>query len=274
MTEALDEPSGDTSDARRLTWLRRLVWVVLLAGVVAFLVEGADKPPDPFLVPDDTGAEAASGPVSSGGPEEQGPSLGGAADAAPTTTTTTTGSTGGATRTPTTGTSSRPATAATPAVGTPAPTAAPTMPAPGPPPPAPILASRRPLAGFDEIAFRITASGGGVTDGVAMLADDSASRSQGLMEQTDLRGYDAMVFRFPSPDNRGFYMRNTRIPLSIAFFDVSGRFVSSADMEPCPDEVEKCPTTFAEGPYVHAIEAAKGELPRLGIGPGSTLSFP
>lgn len=270
MTEALDEPSDEAPDARRLTWLRRSVWVVLLAGVVAFLVEGADNPPDPFLVPEDTGAEAASGPGSPDGPEE--PSGAGVVDTAPTTTIA--GPPSGLDATPTTGSSSRPATATTPAVGAPAPTPAPTTPAPAPPPPAPTVPSRRPLAGFDEVAFRITAPGGRVTDGVAMLADDGASRSQGLMEQTDLRGYDAMIFRFPGPSNGGFYMRNTRIPLSIAFFDVGGRFVSSADMEPCPDEIEDCPTTFADGPYVHAIEVAKGDLPGLGIGPGSTLSFP
>jgi uncharacterized membrane protein (UPF0127 family) len=69
-------------------------------------------------------------------------------------------------------------------------------------------------------------------------------------------------------------MRNTLIPLSIAFFDAGGRFVSSADMEPCPDEVEDCPTTGADGPYLHAIEVAQGDLPGLGIGPGADLSFP
>lgn len=270
MTESVDEPSGEATDARRLTWLRRLVWVVLVAGIVAFLVEGADKPPDPFLVPEETGAEAASGPASPDGPEE--PGSAGVADTAPATTTAAPAD--GPTESPPTERSSSPTSPTTPAMTAPAPTPAPTTPPPAPPPPAPALPSRRPLPGFDEVAFRITAPGGKVTDGVAMLADDSASRSQGLMEQTDLRGYDAMVFRFPSPSNGGFYMRNTRIPLSIAFFDVGGRFVSSADMEPCPDEVEDCPTTFAEGPYVHAIEVAKGDLPRLGIGPGSTLSFP
>ncbi len=106
-----------------------------------------------------------------------------------------------------------------------------------------------------------------------MLADDSATRSQGLMEQTDLRGYDGMIFRFPSPTTGRFFMRNTRIPLSIAFFDADGRFVSSADMQPCPDDVDRCPTYGADRPYVHAIEVPLGGLDRLGIGPGSVLSL-
>ncbi|MDP9420258.1 MAG: hypothetical protein M3P53_08960, partial [Actinomycetota bacterium] len=41
----------DAADEARLVWLRRAVWAVLLAGVLAFLVQGADNPPDPLLVP-------------------------------------------------------------------------------------------------------------------------------------------------------------------------------------------------------------------------------
>lgn len=260
MTEPVNEPSEGPD--RRLTWARRLVWVVLLVGIVAFLVKGANNPPDPFLVPEESGAEAASGPPS-GGAEE------------PAASSTTTASTA-----PAPAVANDPPT--TPATGpepprrpTPSTTSAVVRPAPTPVPPAtsPAAPSRRPLPGFDEVAFRISGSPG-VTNGVALLADDGASRRQGLMDQTDLRGYDAMVFRFPSPTEGSFYMRNTLIPLSIAFFDASGRFVSSTDMEPCPDEVEDCPTYGPDGPYVHAIEVAQGDLGRLGIGSGSVLSFP
>ncbi|MBW3645820.1 MAG: DUF192 domain-containing protein [Actinobacteria bacterium] len=250
-------------------WLRRGVWLVLALGVLALLVRGADGPPDPYLVPadaDDAGtveeAELSAGAAVV--PEDDG-------EGAP----------------------APPATAAAPGeVPEPAvPTTAP--PGPGPsgtsPPPSTTIASappppvatsapapapaRRPLPGFGETDFRITA-GGRTFDGVALLADDGPSRSQGLMEQTDLRGYDAMVFRFDSPSKGEFYMRNTRIPLSIAFFDAEGRFVSSADMEPCPDEVRRCPTYGAARPYLHAIEVPAGDLGRMGIGPGAVLSFP
>lgn len=266
------DPTGDDQapDRRRLSWLRRLVWVVLAAGVLAFLVEGANQPPDPYLVPEDTGAEAAPGQLRTQTQDEPAHS-GTSSSTAPTTASTTVSPPAAPTTTPapTTEASSSPTSPPSSAMtgATPAPAPAPTTTALAAPAP-------RPLAGFDEVAFRITGPGKEVTDGLALLADDGASRSQGLMEQTDLRGYDAMIFRFPSPSAGRFYMRNTRIPLSIAFFDASGRFVSSVDMEPCPDEVEDCPTYGAEGPYVHAIEVAQGDLPRLGIGPGSVLSFP
>ena len=270
-------------DRRRLTWLRRGVWAVLALGVLAFLIKGANNPEDPVLVPAGDEAEVQSGDSSGVDPPAPLPDLGEAMSpgdrrlqealdglANMTTTTTTTPSTPTSAPTvPTPGASPPPATV-DPPPSSPAPGAVPgpgREPAPGPSDP-----DRRPLEGFDDIAFRVSGPSGAF-DGVAMLADDSATRSQGLMEQTDLRGYDGMIFRFPSPATGRFFMRNTRIPLSIAFFDADGRFVSSADMQPCPDDVDRCPTYGADRPYVHAIEVPLGGLDRLGIGPGSVLSF-
>lgn len=135
-------------------------------------------------------------------------------------------------------------------------------------------AERRPLEGFAEVAVRISPEASAAAVWCAMLADDPATRSQGLMEQEDLRGYDGMLFRFPEPTEGRFFMRNTRIPLSIAFFAADGTFVSAADMEPCPDDVERCPTYGPDGPYLHALEVAQGDLAAMGVGPGSVLSLP
>ncbi|MDQ3462747.1 MAG: DUF192 domain-containing protein [Actinomycetota bacterium] len=261
---AAGNAGGDARADRRVTWARRGVVVVLLAGVLAFLVEGADQPADPVLVPAGEQAEARAN--ESAAPLESGAGRSPAAGPSTTASTSTTSSSTPA-----------PATLARPDDGRPAST----LPAPGPrhiaPPPstatAPPPPARRPLAGFDEVAFRITGAGGAF-DGVALLADDQRSRNQGLMEQRDLRGYDGMVFRFDGPSTGRFYMRNTLIPLSIAFFDAGGRFVSATDMVPCPDEVEECPRYPADRPYVHAIEVPSGGLARLGIGPGAVLSFP
>ena len=92
------------------------------------------------------------------------------------------------------------------------------------------------------------------------------------MEVTDLAGYDGMVFRWSSPVTERFWMKKTRIALSIAFFDSAGRLVSAADMEPCPDSVTDCPLTGAAGPYTDAIEVPKGALGALGAVSGSTLT--
>jgi uncharacterized membrane protein (UPF0127 family) len=133
---------------------------------------------------------------------------------------------------------------------------------------------RSPIEGFDEVAFSIAPEGAEASVWCALLADRPELRQQGLMDQDDLGGYEAMVFRFESPSTARFTMRDTRIPLSIAFFDEDGAFVSSRDMDPCPPGTVDCPAYAAEGPFLSALEVAQGDLPELGIGPGSHLSFP
>lgn len=279
MSAPADRPEpqepAETSIDSRIRWARRGVWVVLLLGVVSFLVRGADNPDDPSLGSADVAAGARSR-VSTDDPAAPTTSTSAVApDSGGSSTTSAPGST------PPSGSDSGPPagrSAATPPAMDPGPTPTVLVPAPVPGPgPAPTPVGnpdRRPLEGFAEVVFRVTAPGGGTYDGMAMLADTPATRRQGLMEQTDLRGYDGMIFRFQSANTGGFWMRNTLIPLSIAFFDVNGRFLSSADMEPCPPEPADCPSTGPGVPYFHAIEVAKGDLGRLGIGPGSVLSFP
>jgi uncharacterized membrane protein (UPF0127 family) len=127
------------------------------------------------------------------------------------------------------------------------------------------------LRGLREVAFRVTGPDGVPTfDGCAQLADTPATRGQGLMGQRTLGGYDAMVFRFDGPSTGGFYMFRTLLPLSIAFIGEDGGVVSTADMEPCPAaEPSACPSVFATGPYVHAVEVEQGGLPARGIVPRS-----
>jgi uncharacterized membrane protein (UPF0127 family) len=134
-------------------------------------------------------------------------------------------------------------------------------------------AGRQPLAGFAEAAFEVRTPEGRVLDWCALLAATEAAREQGLMEQEDLRGYDGMLFRFDQPTDARFYMFHTLIPLSIAFFDESGAYVSQADMPVCTaDDPGSCPTYPAAERYVHALEVPKGALGRLGIGPGTTIA--
>ena len=135
-----------------------------------------------------------------------------------------------------------------------------------PPPTAP---GRAPLAGYTETAFRV-APGPGLTH-CALLADTEAKRQRGLMGRRDLAGYDGMLFVFPTDTSRTFYMRNTPIPLSIAWFDANGRFLGGTDMTPCPDRVG-CPTYASPRAYRQALEVAKGGLGALGIGAGTHIT--
>ena len=135
---------------------------------------------------------------------------------------------------------------------------------------------RAPFGDFDEIAFRIEGGSGeevaarAAAVRCALLAETAAQQGQGLMSRTDLGGYDGMIFRFSADSTVAFYMKDTPLPLTIAFFDGAGRFVSSTDMSPCIHQ-PSCPTYPAARPYRYALEVQQGAMPRLGAGPGTRL---
>lgn len=134
---------------------------------------------------------------------------------------------------------------------------------------------RRPLDGFGQAAVTITGPDGDTCTACLLLADTAATRQQGLMEVTDpgLGGFDGMLFRYDAPVDGAFWMRNTRLPLSIAYLDERGSFVSSTDMAPCPDATADadCPRYPAEGPFTFAVEVPQGGLADLLLVKGSTL---
>lgn len=132
--------------------------------------------------------------------------------------------------------------------------------------------ARRALAGFGEIGFRVDGAGAAATLRCALLADSPEQQAKGLMGVTDLGGYDGMIFRFATTTTGSFYMKDTPMPLSIAWFDASGRFVSLSDMQPCLNQ-PTCPLYSAAGPYRYALEVPKGSLGRLSVGPGTTITF-
>jgi uncharacterized membrane protein (UPF0127 family) len=135
------------------------------------------------------------------------------------------------------------------------------------------LATRTPIAGFRTANFTITPAGGAPEGHCGMLADSDDQRGRGLMGEEDLRGYDGMLFLFPQDVNALFYMANVKFPLSVAFFDGNGNYVSNADMDVCPLASDVCPRYGAIGPYRYAIETAKGGLTGLHIGAGSALAI-
>lgn len=105
----------------------------------------------------------------------------------------------------------------------------------------------------------------------ALLAWTPALRSRGLMGQHSLDGFAGMVFTWPAASTARFYMKDTPLPLSIAWFDGKGRFVGSANLPPCPARVTTCPTYGPKAPYQIALEVPEGGLAGLGIGPGSVM---
>jgi len=128
------------------------------------------------------------------------------------------------------------------------------------------------VPGFGEVSFTVRPAGAAAPSAgpyCALLAETTAQVQRGLMGRSDLAGYDGMVFRFPEDSSAGFYMQDVPVPLTVAWFDAQGRFVSSADMATCPDV--NCPTYRPAGPYRFALEVLSGGLGRLAVGPGSVL---
>ncbi len=128
-------------------------------------------------------------------------------------------------------------------------------------------AVRGSVEGFGDVGFRMD---GSATVRCALLAKTAQQKEQGLMHRRDLAGYDGMLFDFETEYTGSFWMKETPLPLSIAWFDTSGRFVSATDMEPCLGQTQ-CPSYAARGPYRYALEVPKGGLAALGVRPGSRL---
>lgn len=128
--------------------------------------------------------------------------------------------------------------------------------------------------GFTTIEARITSADGEVCEVCMWLADDGAERARGLMGVTDLGAASGMVFRYAEPTQSRFYMFQTPTPLSIAWFDAGGEYVSSTDMEPCLDTpASDCALYSADGEYEIAVEVVEGGLEPLGIGPGAQVEL-
>lgn len=126
-------------------------------------------------------------------------------------------------------------------------------------------------AGAEGTALRIKATDGKEQEVCVLVADDVEERRRGLMEVTDLGEHAGMAFLFQEDAESGFWMRNTPMPLTVAYYDAANRFVSSADMEPCTD-TPGCPGYKPARPYRTAVEVPRGKAPGLGIGPGSSIA--
>lgn len=116
-----------------------------------------------------------------------------------------------------------------------------------------------------------TARDGEVIGSCLLLADRASLRSQGLMAVTDLGPFDGMLFAYDATSDGGYWMRNTPMPLSIAWIAPDGAVVATADMEPCLDPGATCPSTRPGGDYRWAIEVPQGGLAALGLVEGARL---
>jgi uncharacterized membrane protein (UPF0127 family) len=98
------------------------------------------------------------------------------------------------------------------------------------------------------------------------LADDPQERRKGLMGIEELPADQGMAFVWPGPVDSTFWMKDTLVPLSVAFVDESGYVIDVLDMQPC--ETDACPSYGIDEPFVLAIEANLGWFDEHGVGAG------
>jgi uncharacterized membrane protein (UPF0127 family) len=89
------------------------------------------------------------------------------------------------------------------------------------------------------------------------------------MRRDSMPADHGMIFVFDKPQNVGFYMKNTRIPLDIVFVDEGGGVIAIKQMKPYD-----LSTTFADGPAKWAIELNKGAAADAGLKVGDKLQVP
>lgn len=103
------------------------------------------------------------------------------------------------------------------------------------------------------------------------VADDPEARLQGLMWREALPENTGMLFAFKEPQSLTFWMKNTKIPLEIMFFDGDGTFVNSFLMPPCTGD--PCDKYTSASLAQYALEMSPGFRTTNGIGVGWKLDM-
>lgn len=108
----------------------------------------------------------------------------------------------------------------------------------------------------------------------AEFAETPAQRERGLMFRTVMPEDAGMLFIYPAEQEGGFWMYNTRIPLSIAYADGEGVIFQIREMQPCESPYASlCPTYPAQRPFRYALEVNQGYFARRGIGVGARIEY-
>ena len=128
-----------------------------------------------------------------------------------------------------------------------------------------------PPVGFDLVAARVTEPDGTVCELCLWLADSAEQRNRGLMGVTVLDPADGMAFHYSAPHSTRFWMKDTPLALSIAFYGPDGAFMDSFDMEPCV--TASCARYPTPTDFLIAVETYRGGLDELGMRAGSTLEL-
>lgn len=105
------------------------------------------------------------------------------------------------------------------------------------------------------------------------IAVTDAQRARGLMFRDHLDAGRGMLFVHPDQRPLAYWMKNTRIPLDIFYFDAQRKLVSVAKDTPACDLGDACPPFRSDGPAMYVLELNAGVATRLHVKKGDTLQF-
>lgn len=103
------------------------------------------------------------------------------------------------------------------------------------------------------------------------IADAEELRSFGLMYRKDIPFEYGMLFVFPTPGIRSFWMKNTFVELDIAFINSEGIIIDIQRMEPC--QGPNCPIYTIYKPFKYALEVKAGFFERYGFSEGAKIEW-
>lgn len=100
----------------------------------------------------------------------------------------------------------------------------------------------------------------------AEVVATETERQQGLMFRESMAQNEGMIFLFGAPAGVCMWMKNTLIPLSVAFIDDDGKIVNIENMKP-----QSLESHCSKKPVRYALEMNEGWFKQKNIKPGSTI---
>ena len=105
------------------------------------------------------------------------------------------------------------------------------------------------------------------------VANDDAERARGLMHRDAMAEGSGMLFVHDAEEPQAYWMKNTRIPLDILYFDDARKLVAQQrDVPPC-SLGDACPSYPSNEPARYVLELNAGQAARLSLQDGAELRF-
>lgn len=137
------------------------------------------------------------------------------------------------------------------------------------PPIAPISApSAKPVTGAAQPRLETIKLYLGAAELTVEVADENLERQAGMMHRTTMPKNEGMLFVFPRPHQTGFWMKNTTVPLSIAYIDRASRVIEIYDLHPLNTQPVESRSTRVQ----YALEVNQGWFAKNGIQPGTVIA--